>query len=77
MAIEGDPAHSQQGTIVDFEPNGDGCVARFLPHDSDVRLGMAELIQSGANCEGDPMKRRRIGGFTERGRSCGGEGPFF
>src|SRR5260370_76061 len=68
MAIETHPAHSQQGAIVDFEPNGDSCVARFLTRDSNARIRMAQLIQPCANCEGDPMKRRWIGWFSEAGR---------
>jgi len=57
MAIETHLAHSQQGTIVDFESNGERSVCRFLTRDSDARLRMAPLIQSGANREGDPLKR--------------------
>src|SRR5258708_8307111 len=65
MVIEGDTAHSQQRTIVDFESNVDGRVSRFLPNDSDIRLGMAHLTQPSANCEGDSMKRCWIGWFAE------------
>src|SRR6266849_4875664 len=68
MAIEAHPAHSQQGAIVDFEPNGDSCVARFLTRDSNARIRVAQLIQRCANREGNTMKRRWIGWFSEAGR---------
>ena len=67
MAIETHLAHSQQGAIVDFESNGCRRVLRFLPTDLNARPRMAKLIQSGANREGDQLKRRRIGWFSEPG----------
>src|SRR6267378_2918323 len=67
MAIETHLAHSQQGTIVDFESNGERSVSRLLTRDSNARPRMALLIQSGANREGDQLKRHRIGWFSEPG----------
>ena len=56
MAIETHLAHSQQGTIVDFESNGERSVSRCLTRDSNARPRMALLIQFGANREGDQLK---------------------
>src|SRR5882724_490039 len=68
MAVETHPTYAKQWAIVDFEPDGDRRVARFLTSDLDIRRGMAQLIQLSANREGDPMKRHRIGWFSERRR---------
>ena len=68
MSVEAHTAYSKQWAIIDFKPDGNSCVAYFLMRDSDICLRMAQLIQSGANGEGDPMERRWIGRFSERRR---------
>src|SRR5260370_37479701 len=68
MAVETHPPHSQQGAVIDFKPDAHSCVARFFTRDSDIRIRMAQLIQSSANRDGSPMKRRWIGWFAERRR---------
>src|ERR1700674_764451 len=68
MAIEVHPAHSQQGAIVDFESNGERSIPRLLTRDCDARLRVAQLIQTGANREGNPLKRRWIGWFSKAWR---------
>src|SRR4029077_12565548 len=68
MAVETHSAYAKQGAIADFKPDGDSRVARFHTHDSDIRLGMTQLIQPGANREGDLMKRHWVGWLSERRR---------
>ena len=68
MAIETYPAHSQQRAIVDLETNADYCVASFGTSDSNDCIRVAQIIQSGPNREGNPLKYCRIGWLSELGR---------
>jgi len=59
--------YGQMSAIVDFEPDGYRRVLRFLPLDSNTRFRVAQLIQTGANREGNPLERRWIGWFSKAG----------
>jgi len=71
MAVEAHPAHSQQWPIVDFESDGDSGVTCFLTRDSNARVRMAQLIQAGANRQGNSLQYHLIRRFPH------GQGKLF
>src|ERR1700682_49195 len=53
--------------IVDFESNGYRRVLRHLSLDLNVRFRVAQLIQTGANRQGNPLKCWRIQWLSKAG----------